>query len=163
LISISASFWLHGLHFTAYPCSSWNAASCFISTCTSSGSSTLAVDSFNRLPVELFGTQPLERGNWRCRHSWIKHKWCLSCTHNPWREGTGGADTAWIKHKSCGISFILWTSCPSSEVHHTYVATESKTISLYIHGPVMKRSSKWWNKEKRTQQAILLDKSLLFT
>ncbi len=65
-------------------------------------------------------------GNWRCRHSWIKHKWYLSWTHNPWREGTGGADTAWIKHKWCGISFIPWTSCPSSVVHHTYVATESK-------------------------------------
>ncbi len=53
---------------------------------------------------------------------------CLlnSLAHNPWREGTGGADTAWIKHKWCGISFIPWTSCPSSVVHHTYVATESK-------------------------------------
>lgn len=127
--SILASFWLHGLHFTACSCSSWNGASCFISTCTSSGSSTLAVDSFNWLPVELSGTLNPWRegtGNWRCRHSWIKHKWYLSCTHNPWREGTGGADTAQIKHKWCGIRFISWTSCPSFVVHHTYVATESK-------------------------------------
>lgn len=136
--SILASFWLHGLHFTVCSCSSWNAASCFISTCTSSSSSTLAVDSFNWLPVELSGTQPLERGNWRCRH-------CLDKTQMVW-------------HQFHTLNFLSLL-CSSSHLCCNW----EQTISLYIHGPVMKRSSKWWNKDERTQQAVLLVKSLLFT
>ncbi len=88
--------------------------------------------------VSLLHTQPLERGNWRWRH-------CLDKTQMVW-------------HQFHTLNFLSLL-CSSSHL----CCNQEQTFSLYIHGPVMKRSSKWWNKDERTQRAVLLVKSLLFT